>query len=173
METLSRDELFSIAIELDLPGLLSFCSSSKRINDLVCKRNDIWLYRIRKDFPNYKLRKSENPKKIYILLTKELKRVGEFQENRGPFLGLVGINEPLYLFLKNAKFDKTTEELIQPLIDAKTFNVSLLVMLFQLYFHQHNLKIIEDGRQFNHIDEVMEKYLKEYIVVGESREEKY
>ncbi len=51
MEKLEKDQLFLLATELDLPELLSFCSSSKRINDLICKRNDIWLYKLNKEFP--------------------------------------------------------------------------------------------------------------------------
>jgi len=53
MEKLDRDTLFSIALELNLPDLLKFCRSSKRINDLVCKRDDIWNSKLKSDFPNY------------------------------------------------------------------------------------------------------------------------
>ena len=53
MENLNRDELFKIAVLLDLPDLLSFCNSSFRINNLICKRKDIWLYKLRNEFPNF------------------------------------------------------------------------------------------------------------------------
>ena len=50
MDELSRDALFSIAVMLDLPDLLSFCKSSDRINDLICKKKDIWYRKLRDDF---------------------------------------------------------------------------------------------------------------------------
>ena len=42
-----------LAIELDLPSLLKFCSSSKRINNLVCNQKDIWTYKLQNEFPDY------------------------------------------------------------------------------------------------------------------------
>jgi len=69
MDKLEKDQLFLLALELDLPELLSFCDSSKRINELICKRNDIWYYKLNKEFPNWKdFRFNASPKKIYILL---------------------------------------------------------------------------------------------------------
>ena len=65
LQTLPKDALFSIAIELDLPDLLSLCNSYERINELICERNDIWNYKLRKEFPvlNYY---GKNPKEYYI-----------------------------------------------------------------------------------------------------------
>ncbi|GAG81361.1 unnamed protein product, partial [marine sediment metagenome] len=69
MDKLDKDTLYSIAIELDLPSLLKFCASNSRINELICKRDPIWLNKLNKDFPNYKDFKLKQSKKdIYILL---------------------------------------------------------------------------------------------------------
>ena len=65
MNILNTDELFSIAINLDLLDLLNFCNSSKRINELVCKKDAIWLYKINKDFPNSLENSLKNPKLCY------------------------------------------------------------------------------------------------------------
>lgn len=65
MEKLNRDELFRLAIEMDLPVLINFCNSDKRVNDLVCKRNDIWLYKLNKEFPGYKNLETKNFQKLY------------------------------------------------------------------------------------------------------------
>ena len=65
MEHLNTNELFSIAIMLDLPDLLSLCKSSNRINQLICQRNDIWFYKLNKEFPNFELYKT--PKFTYEL----------------------------------------------------------------------------------------------------------
>ena len=51
---LSKDLLFSLAIQLDLSDLLKFCSSSKQINDYVCKKDNIWLYKLNQQFPNWR-----------------------------------------------------------------------------------------------------------------------
>jgi Leucine-rich repeat (LRR) protein len=54
MDLLDENALFSIAIYLDYPELLRFCGSNKRINRLVCLKEPIWLYRLNKDYPNWR-----------------------------------------------------------------------------------------------------------------------
>ena len=69
MEHLNVDELFSIAIQLDLPDILSLCKSSKRFNQLVCLRDRIWLALLERDFPDYqKLNIISSPRENYKLL---------------------------------------------------------------------------------------------------------
>jgi len=70
MENINRDELFQIAIMLDLPDLLSFCKSSKRINKTICQKDNIWLYKLNNEFPNYKNIKNKNYKELYIDMLK-------------------------------------------------------------------------------------------------------
>ena len=41
MDTLNRDELFSLAINLDLPLLLKFCRANKRFSEKICARDEI------------------------------------------------------------------------------------------------------------------------------------
>ena len=84
---LTSDVLFTLAISLDLPDLLKFCASSKKINDNVCKKDNIWYYRLNKDFPDWReginsqeqgiiknpktlqpITETKTPKDIYILL---------------------------------------------------------------------------------------------------------
>ena len=69
MENLDKVALFNIAIELDLPNLLNFCQSSKKINNLICKRNEIWNYKL-KEFPEKIEFEKYNfsDKELYILL---------------------------------------------------------------------------------------------------------
>ena len=71
MEKLNRDELFSLAIHLDVSSLLNFCLTNKYFSEKICTRDEIWNYRLMKDFPGYKmlnLDKSKNKKEIYQLL---------------------------------------------------------------------------------------------------------
>ena len=42
METISKDILFKLALELDLPDLISLCKSSKRFDNQVCKNENVW-----------------------------------------------------------------------------------------------------------------------------------
>ena len=65
MKKLSKDALFSIAIELNLPDLLR---SSSRINNLICKRNDIWNYKLKNN--HHESLKQSTPRETYTLLYK-------------------------------------------------------------------------------------------------------
>ena len=58
-QSLSNDLLFSLAIQLDLSDLLKFCSASKRINNTICKKDNIWLYKLNKEFPDWRELKSD------------------------------------------------------------------------------------------------------------------
>lgn len=53
MNVLPKDILFNLATKMELPELLKWCSSSKRINDKVCRNNNIWNYKLLTEFPNY------------------------------------------------------------------------------------------------------------------------
>ena len=68
MQTLSSDALFALAIQLELPELLQFCSTSKKINDNVCKKDNIWYYKLNTEFPNWRELKADkiikNPKTL-------------------------------------------------------------------------------------------------------------
>lgn len=63
LNELTSDELFSIAMLLDYYDLLNFCNSSKRINNIICKKDLIWKYRLSQDFPNRST--ARNPRKTY------------------------------------------------------------------------------------------------------------
>jgi hypothetical protein len=51
---MNPDELLIIAMKLDLPSLLNWCQTNKRINEIICKRDPVWLYRLNQDFPDWK-----------------------------------------------------------------------------------------------------------------------
>ena len=65
MDKLSKDELFLIGIQLDLPDLLKLCKIYKRFDNLVCKKNDIWFHKLR-EFPNWRdFNMNKIPREIY------------------------------------------------------------------------------------------------------------
>jgi len=85
MERLSKDDIFNIAIKLDLKDLLNFCKTSKYINSLL-NRNSLWLYNIKKYCPSLdpvimnKYRNDRSWKQYYIqdlypTLKKDLNKV--------------------------------------------------------------------------------------------------
>jgi Leucine-rich repeat (LRR) protein len=69
METASKDVLFTIAMELDLPDLLRWCSSNSRINRDVCQNKDVWRSKLLKDYPDYlKFKLNRSLKETYVFL---------------------------------------------------------------------------------------------------------
>jgi Leucine-rich repeat (LRR) protein len=52
MENVSKDVLFTIAMNLDLPSILKWCSSNSKIMKDVCQNDHMWRSKLLKDFPN-------------------------------------------------------------------------------------------------------------------------
>ena len=50
MENLPRDVLITLALELDFPSILAFCTTNKRINEKVCLNDKFWLTKLRRDY---------------------------------------------------------------------------------------------------------------------------
>ena len=73
MEILNKDELFTLALHLELADLLNFCKTSQRYKKL-CHNDIVWRGKIRKEFPNFKYEhliselQKKSPRDIYILL---------------------------------------------------------------------------------------------------------
>ena len=71
MDKLNKDELFTIAIHLDLPNLVRFCTLNKKIHEMC---PNVWRSKIAQEFPEFKYEKLSNELKklslqnIYILL---------------------------------------------------------------------------------------------------------
>jgi hypothetical protein len=53
MEKLSKNELFLFAVELDYPDLVNFCLTNKKINEKICRNEEFWFYKLKKEFPDY------------------------------------------------------------------------------------------------------------------------
>jgi hypothetical protein len=51
--TLSKDTLFLIALELDMPSLFSLCNSNKKLNLKLCENEEFWKIKLRKEFGSY------------------------------------------------------------------------------------------------------------------------
>jgi hypothetical protein len=55
MRSFNNDELYLLASKMDLPTLLNFCSTSKKINELICKKDEIWQDKLNKEFSDYEI----------------------------------------------------------------------------------------------------------------------
>jgi Leucine-rich repeat (LRR) protein len=69
MENASKDVLFTIALNLDLPSILKWCSSNSRINRYICQNNSFWRSKLLKDYPDYqKFDLNRSLKETYVFL---------------------------------------------------------------------------------------------------------
>ena len=95
MEDASKDVLFTIALNLELPELLKWCSSSSRINRNVCQNSDVWRSKLLKDYPN------EYPDYQKFGLNRSLREIYVFFYQLSYIKKLLKTNESLYdIFLK-------------------------------------------------------------------------
>ena len=74
MDKLSKDELYVLALHLDLPDLLRLCKIHSTFYRKVCNDPTVWRRKIERDFPNIKLEdllpeiRQQTFKQIYTLL---------------------------------------------------------------------------------------------------------
>ena len=73
MEKLDKLVLFKIALDFDLPDIVNFCLTFKKINEKICLNQRFWLEKIYKDYniktgdipSKYKLKDGLDYKKYY------------------------------------------------------------------------------------------------------------
>ena len=86
MESASKDVLFTIAMDLDLPSLLKWCESSARVNQDVCQNDNVWRSKLLREYPDYqKFELNRSLRETYIFLY----QLSYIQ-------GLLNTNESLY-----------------------------------------------------------------------------
>ena len=70
MEKLPKDMIIYLAMEMELLEIISFCNTSKKINERVCKNNIFWRNKIEKERPGLldylSEEKQKDYRKIYI-----------------------------------------------------------------------------------------------------------
>lgn len=92
METIDKNVLRLIALELDLPSLLRFCQSDKFKNQEICESNIFWRLKLNRDYPETISKFNDLPnvnyKKIYVSMYNNLSQIYTVILNwvRGPFL---------------------------------------------------------------------------------------
>ncbi len=69
MENASKDVLFTIAMDLELPSLLRWCQSGSRIQKDVCNNSDVWRSKLLRDYPDYeKFNLNRSLKETYVFM---------------------------------------------------------------------------------------------------------
>jgi hypothetical protein len=95
MEAASKDVLFTIAMNLELPTLLKWCQSNSRINRDVCQNDNVWRAKLLRDYPDYERFK----------LNRSLKETYVFMYQLSYIKELLGTKESLYdIFMKKTLF---------------------------------------------------------------------
>lgn len=78
LQSLPKDVLLMMLLDLDLSDIVSLCQTSSRIDKDVCKNSNFWGNKIRKDFPDAKYT-SLNTRQIYLKLDKIKKEYPELK----------------------------------------------------------------------------------------------
>lgn len=99
MDIFDENVIFNLAIEMDTPDMLNWCYSNKRINRLLCQKDNIWIYKLDKDFPYWRnLKTVKKYKDIYFMLPKIEKMYEEYVSE--------GKNkEDIIIFYNDSKLD--------------------------------------------------------------------
>ena len=72
MEKLPKDMIIYLAMEMELPEIISFCNTSKKINERVCKNNIFWRNKIEKERPGLLDYLSDEKQKDYRKIYKRI-----------------------------------------------------------------------------------------------------
>lgn len=160
MEKLSKDELYLLALQLDLPDLLSFCESTTKFDKKICQDPSVWERKIKRDFPTYpdanmkNLLKHKSYKEIYELLyTKEK----YYKDASVELFVTQNITLPEDLFLPNLEWlyiyfeDKMTDKYKVVIPESVLFIHLRGISVFPNKDGYYNVKI---PKRFRHILEI-------------------
>lgn len=161
MENLPKDILVTIALEYNLPDIINFCQTSKKINNKVCNNNDFWINKIYKDFninfiENHKFPRSrrlrENymktipARKYYLEIDSFLKKYPindllnyGLLNNREDLIKVAIYKDATINFLTFEIFEKLKEfdeTLLNKLLDSKDKILPILSKLLNLVDHE-------------------------------------
>jgi hypothetical protein len=149
MDSLPKDVLSEMALNLSPPDLIKFCATAKRQNKSICESETFWRRKLERDYPEEFLEfyqkgvPVKNPKAVYIKrFTFFWKKIEEFAENF--------IDEVFTTGFKKFLTEEYRQELFKAIYDI--FEVSK--------------KMDEDGNIFDLIDDYMHNLYPETIDFG-------
>ena len=155
METIPKDVLIQMALELDYIDILSWCVSNKYVNEKVCKNQDFWKKMLYKDYPFIPRFNSYDFRKLYKLLRETI-------VSSNPYNKPVYITENMKQFLLNTDFGTfrgvPISEILKLSLDKNILSRPALTTLITYYLRGNKSRNYET---FFRIDEHMDKYLGE------------
>lgn len=96
MESMSKDILSTIAMNLDLPSLLRWCQSNSEINNHICNNSNVWRNKLLKDYPDYES----------FGLNRSLKETYVFMYQLSLIKNLLNSDESLYDIFQKSEIDR-------------------------------------------------------------------
>lgn len=156
MEGIKKDEIFSLAINLDLWDLLNLCQTSKRINSLLCEKDEIWNYKLETEFKREKdqfLDLKFEPKHLYKIIY-QLYGVQDSMTNYHQLPTLRQLYDTAVFRLNN---DKNIKQLPR--------SIEILKNLKYLYINDNSLKTLpkEIGNLIGLVEIDASRNLIEYV----------
>ena len=118
METLPKDVIVKLALELENEDILKLCSSSKRYNEYVCKNEKFWLNKIRKEYPYITDIKSYK-KNIF-------KRGITYKEIYETFFGSIVANIEIDIYHNEKNVEKLSRVYFFPLTESPLYQSFLI-----------------------------------------------
>ena len=168
IETLPVEILYIIAMELDFPDILKFCSSSKRVNTLVCQEKTFWRKKL-----NNLFKEIYNPN-IYIDPT----QFGREYVLSYAHTDIVILSEKLKNFIVKSGI-KGADGFIKIALEMGISTKGLITLFFNVYIREKNLYCCGDLGNFRMIkaDKLMNDELdgmftlleNEQLVIGMKR----
>jgi hypothetical protein len=152
MEKVSKDVLFLIAIEMEYPDILRFCSTSARINKYICANNDFWRNKLYRKYPFLlsHIQQRNDLKSLYRDVEKEIEKIKtESNGKNSGFDKLQYITPEFSNFFLNADFGNIPDTsvplnyILWPLLRKGIFTHNLAQKL--LSFHLRKYEIREDA----------------------------
>src|SRR3989442_1633954 len=52
MENLQKDVVILMVLEYNMPDIMSLCLTSKRLNEILCNNDTLWMNKVKKDYPD-------------------------------------------------------------------------------------------------------------------------
>ena len=183
MEKLPKDVLVMLAIDLDYADILKLCTSSSRINRMVCQNDYFWRSKLYKTYPLAVKRLQQFPvsdlKKFYGKFDREMKRVTTLHPtvdytitsfDLPRFISPELIN--FYLFADFGKIPGTElpiNYLLLPLLERGVMSRSLATPLMTMHIMKNSFT--ENGKKFFKATPDMELYLGTYMDELEQKEQ--
>ena len=175
MENLPKDVLVLLAMEMGYADVLRFCTSSKRINRLVCENENFWRNKLYQTYPFSKRLQEKftpitNYREFYRTVEQQIKQVTTtgFKPKK-----LIGFNLPSYIapnlsrFLMQADIGVIPDTqvplnyILWPVLKENILTRVLATKLLGMYLTKY--RFIENGKKYLRTGPDMETFLYKEI----------